>query len=214
MRVTLRGSLALAVLLLAPLVAGSYIGTRAKPADEAPRRADAARLMNDLMSGKAGIGGPFTLTDETGKRVSLSDFEGKVVVLYFGYTFCPDVCPTDLHMIATALDALGADREKVQPVFITLDPERDTPAQLAMYVKSFSPRFVALHGDAKQTRAVATAYKVFFEKVRPPGSSQYVIDHTAFTFIIDPQGNYLGYFPPGTGADRMAAALRDVIEAK
>jgi protein SCO1/2 len=99
----------------------------------------------------------------------------------------------------------------VQPVFITLDPERDTPAQLRAYVKSFSPRFVALSGSENETRAVATSYKVFYEKVRPPGSSHYVIDHTAFTFVIDQQGKYAGFFPPGTRADRMAGVVREVV---
>jgi cytochrome oxidase Cu insertion factor (SCO1/SenC/PrrC family) len=211
MRITRRGWLALGGLFLASAIAAAYVDGRAKLPAEEPRRADAARLMNDLMSGKADIGGPFTLAGEGGKRVSLADFSGKVVVLYFGYTFCPDVCPTDLHTIAAALDALGADRDKVQPVFITLDPERDTPAQLAAYVKSFSPRFVPLSGTEQETRAVATAYKVFYEKVRPPGSSHYVIDHTAFTFIIDQQGKYAGFFPPGTGADRMTGVVRELV---
>jgi protein SCO1/2 len=210
-RVSKRGWFALAALFLASAIAAAYLDARGTPSGEAPRRADAARLMNDLMSGKGDIGGPFTLAGEGGKRVSLAGFSGKVVVLYFGYTFCPDVCPTDLHTIAAALDALGADRDKVQPVFITLDPERDTPAQLAAYVKSFSPRFVALSGTDKETRAVASAYKVFYEKVRPPGSSQYVIDHTAFTFIIDQQGKYAGFFPPGTGADRMTGVVRELV---
>ena len=169
--------------------------------------------MQELMSGKADIGGPFTLTDERGTRVSLSDFRNKVVVLYFGYTFCPDVCPTDLHAIAAMLDTLGPVRDKVQPVFITLDPDRDTPAQLASYVKSFSPQFVTLHGTESETRAVADAYRVFYEKVRPPQSSRYAIDHTAFIYLIDQEGKYAGFFPPGTTFDRMAAVVRDVIRS-
>jgi cytochrome oxidase Cu insertion factor (SCO1/SenC/PrrC family) len=204
----------LAPLLAAVSVAAAYRVGREEPADQAPRRVDAARLMNDLMSGKADVGGPFTLADESGARVSLADFRGKVVVLYFGYTFCPDVCPTDLLAIAAMVNALGADQEKVQPVFVTLDPERDKPAQLASYVKSFSPRFVALSGNEAETRAVATLYKVFYEKVLPPGSSYSVIDHTAFTYIVDTQGKYAGFFPPGTGADRMTTVVRDLIDAR
>lgn len=208
-----RGWLALAALLLATsIAAGGYLFVRNERPDPELRRADAARLMNDLMSGTPDIGGPFTLADENGTRVSLADFRGKVVVLYFGYTFCPDVCPTDLHTIASMLAALGDDRHKVQPVFITLDPQRDTPAQLTRYVKSFDPSFVTLSGTEKETRAVATAYKVFFEKVQPAGASHYVIDHTAFTYIVDQQGKYAGFFPPGTGFDRMTSVVRELIE--
>lgn len=170
--------------------------------------------MNELMSGTAPVGGPFTLVDTSGKHVSLGDFRGKVVVLYFGYTFCPDVCPTDLLAIAGMLEKPGFHRDKVQAVFVTLDPTRDKPAQLAQYVPSFSPRIVALSGSESEVRAVATAYKVFYEKVRPPGSTHDVIDHTAFTYIIDPQGNYAGFFPPGTGAERMSAVVRDILDAK
>lgn len=214
MRRRARVLLVVAAVLLATVVAGAYMNARDTPVDPDARRADAARLMNDLMSGNTPVGAPFTLADETGRRVSLADFRGKVVVLYFGYMFCPDVCPTDLLTIATVLKTLGAEAQKVQPVFVTLDPGRDKPAELARFVKSFSPRFVALRGSEAETREVATAYKVFYEKVLPPGSGQYVIDHTAFTFIVDAEGQYAGFFPPGTGADRMTLVVRDVLAAR
>jgi cytochrome oxidase Cu insertion factor (SCO1/SenC/PrrC family) len=204
----------LAALVLLIAIGAVCTAGRFKPPDENPRRADAARLMNDLMSGKSVIGGPFTLRDEAGNRVSLADFRGKVVVLYFGYTFCPDVCPTDLHAIAAMLASLGADQDKVQPMFITLDPERDTRAKLAMYVKSFDPRFVTLSGSESDTRSVATAYKVFFEKVRPTGASYYLIDHSAFTYLIDGHGNYVGFLPPGTSGERMTSVVRELVDAR
>lgn len=214
MGVTRPGTIALGALSMAIAIAIVYAAMRESSPAENVRRADAAGLMNELMSGTAAVGGPFTLTNAFGKRVSLADFRGKVVVLYFGYTFCPDVCPTDLLAIARLLDTPGVDREQVQPVFVTLDPARDTPAQLATYVQSFSPRIVALSGTESEVRAVATSYKVFYEKVRPPGSAHYVIDHTAFIYIIDPQGNYAGFFPPGTGVERMSAVVREIAEAK
>ena len=214
MPIVLRGRLTLAVLAIALVVAAGYIAWRPAQSDEAPRRVDAARLMNDLMSGKVPVGGPFTLTDQRGKRVSLTDFRGKVVALYFGYTFCPDACPTDLIAIAGMIELLGVDGAKVQPVFVTLDPERDTPARLGPYVESFNPRFVALSGDARETRDVATTYKVFFEKVQQPGAGNYLIDHTAFIYIIDAQGNYAGFIPPGTSGERMATLVREVLAAK
>ena len=202
-------AIALAGIAASGAIAAGYAVTRDAPRVETPRRVDAARLMNDLMAGTGTIGGPFALSDTSGRRVTLADFRGKIVVLYFGYTFCPDVCPTDLVTIAKAIDALGADRDKVQPLFVTLDPERDTPQQLAAYVKSFSPRIVALTGTPEEIRGVALLYRVFYEKVREKGSKHYVIDQTAFTYVIDADGAYAGFFPPGTGAERMAAVVRE-----
>ncbi len=183
---------------------------REKPAEEVGR-AEAARLMNDLMSGKARVGGPFTLTDQYGSARSLADFRGKLVLLYFGYTFCPDVCPTDLLAIGRLIHALGREGETVQPVFVTLDPERDTQAILGNYATAFHPRFVALRGSEQETRRIATAYKVYYEKVTPPGSGTYVIDHTAFIFLLDREGRYVAFFPPGTTVERMAVMVREAL---
>jgi cytochrome oxidase Cu insertion factor (SCO1/SenC/PrrC family) len=175
------------------------------------RRAEAARLMNDLMSGKAVVGGPFTLTDQHGNRKTLADFRGKIVLLYFGYTFCPDVCPTDLSAIARLISMLGADGDTLQPIFITLDPERDTQEVLRNYVAAFNPRFVALRGTEDEVRRIATAYKIYFEKVSTAGSSTYVIDHMAFIFLLDREGKYIAFFPPGTPSDRMAIMVRELL---
>jgi protein SCO1/2 len=206
-----RGRWKFAVLAVA-LIAGAaaFFHFRERPPEET-RRADAARLMNDLMSGKAQVGGPFTLTDQYGKPRSLRDFRGKFVLLYFGYAFCPDVCPTDLAAMAQAIRALGPEGEKVQPVFVTLDPERDTQELLRGYVAAFHPRFVALRGTEDEVRRVATAYKVYFEKVQPPGSGVYLVDHMAFVFLLDRDGRFLAFFPPGTSAERMAAMVREVL---
>jgi len=167
--------------------------------------------MYDLMSGKAQLGGPFTLEDQYGKRRSLADFQGKLVLLYFGYTFCPDVCPTDLAAMAQAIRALGAEGNMLQPIFVTLDPERDTREILRNYAAAFHPRFVALRGSEEEVRHVATAYKVYFEKVRPPGSSVYLIDHMAFVFLLDRDGRYVAFFPPGTSAERMAVMVGEAL---
>src|SRR6266568_9250730 len=200
------------VLLAVALIggAGAFLQFREKPFEEA-RREDAARLMNDLMSGKAQVGGPFTLEDQYGKRRSLADFRGKPVLLYFGYTFCPDVCPTDLAAMAQAIRTLDAAGKVLQPIFITLDPERDTREILRNYAVAFHPRFVALRGSEEEIRRVAAAYKVYFEKVRPPGSSVYLIDHMAFVFLLDRDGKYVAFFPPGTSAERMATMVREVL---
>jgi cytochrome oxidase Cu insertion factor (SCO1/SenC/PrrC family) len=184
------------------------------PAQSEARSAEAARFMNELMVGKVPIGAPFTLTDQNGRRASLSDFRGKVVLLYFGYTFCPDVCPTDLAVIAEAIRSLGKSGEQVQPLFVTLDPARDTPELLRHYAAAFHPRLVALAGTEDEVRAVATAYKVFFEKVKPPGFATYAIDHSAYTFLLDRGGKYVLFFPPGTPSPRMSLKLREELAVK
>ena len=167
--------------------------------------------MNELMSGKAQVGGPFTLIDQYGKTRSLDEFRGSLVLLYFGYTSCPDVCPTDLAAIGAMLRSLGPQAEAVQPIFVTLDPERDTPGVLREYVASFHPRFVALRGSEEETRQVALSYKLFYEKVPEPKSGPYLIDHAAFTFLIDRGGRYVAFFPPGTKAERMAVMVRETL---
>ena len=178
---------------------------------EEPSRADAARFMNELMSGKAQVGGPFTLTDQNGNRRSLGDFRGKLVLLYFGYTFCPDVCPTDLAAMARLMALLGADADQLQPVFVTLDPARDTAELLREYVAVFDARFVALRGTEAETQRVATRYKTYFEKVPVAGSDAYFIDHTAFIYLLDRQGRYVSFFPPGTTPERMQVMVREAL---
>lgn len=177
----------------------------------APRRADAAKLMDELMSGKVPVGGEFSLTDARGKRVRLADFRGRIVLLYFGFTTCPDICPTDLLAIGDAVKSLGPEGDAVQPLFVTLDPKRDTRAVIGAYAASFHPRFIALTGSEAQVRRVATSFKVFFEKVPLAGPAKYTIDHAAFTFMLDRQGKYVGVFPPGTPPDRMASVVRDEL---
>jgi cytochrome oxidase Cu insertion factor (SCO1/SenC/PrrC family) len=169
--------------------------------------------MGELMSGKTAVGGPFTLADPSGAPRSLADFRGKIMLLYFGYAGCPDVCPTDLARIGETLKLLGAEEKSVQALFITLDPERDTPAVLREYAAAFHPRLVALRGGESETRRIATSYKVFYEKVPQPGGG-YFIDHAAFTFLLDREGRYVAFFPPGTHADRMAVMVREALAGR
>ena len=132
--------------------------------DIAPDQVAAAQMMDDLMYGRGTIGGPFTLTDQNGRQRSDSDFRGKLLIVYFGYTFCPDVCPADLMAITQALDALGPAADGVQPIFITVDPERDTKV-LGEYVRAFHKSLIGLTGSPEQIRKVANAYKAFYAKV-------------------------------------------------
>ena len=198
--------------LAAALAAAAVLLAACEPAPP-ERRADAARLMGELMSGKHPVGGPFVLADPAGRRVALADLRGRLVLLYFGYAGCPDVCPTDLALIGQALRELGAAAAEVQPLFITLDPQRDTPAVLREYAAAFHPRMLALTGTEAEIRRVATDYKVFFEKVPLPGTQTYAIDHTPYTFLLDREGRFATLFPPGTQADRMGFMLREQLAA-
>ena len=166
------------------------------------------------MSGKAEVGGDFTLTDSQGRRRSLTEFRGKWVLLYFGFTTCPDVCPTDLMEVGKAVRDLGARAERVQPLFVTLDPERDRPAVVGEYAAAFHPRLIGLTGTAEETARVARRYKVFWERVAVPGGLGYTIDHAAFTYLIRPDGKYQGIILPGTPADRIRLVVSDAIDAE
>jgi len=192
------------------LVSAVFASENGDPATT--RSPEAGRLMGELMSGKVPVGAPFALPDAFGKLRSLEEFRGRLVLLYFGYTGCPDVCPTDLAFIAAALRSLGKEADAVQPVFVTLDPVRDTPQILREYAAAFDARFVALRGREDETRRIARAWKVYYEKVPQPGGA-YLIDHTAFTFVLDRRGRYAALFPPGTAADRMVVMLRELLEA-
>jgi protein SCO1/2 len=196
-------SLALAGLLLLGVALIGYAQT-------AQSRAESTRLMSELMSGKGQVGGPFTLLDQTGKKRSLAEFKGKVVLIYFGYMFCPDICPTDLSNLAGLLKRLGKDSEQVQAIFITLDPARDTPELIGKYAQHFDKRILSLRGTEQQTKQVATQYKTFYEKVSLKGD-QYVIDHTAFIYIMNRAGKYLAFFPPGTSPERMEIMVREAL---
>jgi cytochrome oxidase Cu insertion factor (SCO1/SenC/PrrC family) len=168
----------------------------------------ATELIEGLLSGRAPVGGPFELTDQTGHRRTDADFRGKLVVLYFGYTYCPDVCPTELQSISLALDRLGAAAEAVQPLFITVDPERDTPARLADFVPSFHPRLIGLTGSLAEIRKTAIAYRTFFAKNNAATRGDYSVDHTGFIYLVGKDGRYLGFLPPGLAPDAIADAIR------
>jgi cytochrome oxidase Cu insertion factor (SCO1/SenC/PrrC family) len=162
--------------------------------------------------GRALVGGPFALTDQNGKRVTDKDFRGRYTLVFFGFTMCPDVCPSALQVMAAALDKLGAKGQQLTPVFITVDPERDTPAQLAGYVKSFHPRLVGLTGTPADIEAVTKAYRVYVKKVSDPKSSAgYTFDHSAIIYLMGPDGAYLAHFTHATNPDAMAERLGKLL---
>jgi protein SCO1/2 len=162
--------------------------------------------------GQALIGGPFSLTDHTGKRVTDRDFRGRYMLVFFGFTFCPDVCPSGLQTIAAALDKLGPKAKEITPLFITVDPERDTPAQLATYVESFHPRLVGLTGTPAEIDAVIKAYRVYAKKVVDPKSTAgYTFDHSTFIYVMGPDGAYRTHFTHATSVDVMAERLAKLL---
>lgn len=154
----------------------------------------------------------FSLPDVDGKVRTIADFKGKAVLVFFGFAQCPDVCPTTMAELAQVKKQLGADGERIQGVFITVDPERDTPEVLKGYVQNFDPSFVALRGTPEQTLAAAKAFKIFYEKVpgKTPGS--YTVNHTAASYVFDPQGRVRLYVRYGSGPDALAADFRQLLQ--
>ena len=155
------------------------------------------------------IGGPFHLVDQNGTAVTDADYRGRWMLMYFGYTFCPDVCPTELQTIAGSLDKLGAEADKVAPLFITVDPARDTPAVLAKYVALFGHRIVGLTGTPDEIAAAARAFRVYYAKAPVGGAATYLMDHSSFVYLLDPKGRLAALFNQDTSADDLAAGIRE-----
>ena len=153
----------------------------------------------------------FALTDVGGARRTLADYRGKAVVVFFGYTHCPDVCPTTLAQLAQARRLLGADADRVQVLFVTLDPDRDTPQLLSRYVPAFDPSFVGLTGNQQQITAAAREFRVLFEKVAGSTPDSYTLDHTSGSFVFDPKGHVRLYVPAQATADKIASDLKRLL---
>ncbi len=162
----------------------------------------------------ADVGGAFTLVNSSGQRVSEADFLGKSMLVYFGYSYCPDVCPYSLQMMASALDTLGADKARITPVFISIDPARDTPQSLAAYEtsNSFPDGLVGLTGTADEIKAVAKAYAVYFKKIGE--GDDYLMDHTSAIFLMDKRGQYVAVFTHSSSVDDIATCLRRHLDSK
>jgi len=162
-------------------------------------------------SGTPDVGGPFELVDQTGARRGDAEFRGRYMLVYFGYTYCPDICPTTLLAMSRALELLGESApdaaEKVVPVFITVDPERDTVEAMAAYAPSFHPALVALTGTPEEIAAAAKAYRVYYAKVEDEASGTYLMDHSSFIFLMGPEGGYVTHFDHLAPPEDIAAGL-------
>lgn len=162
-----------------------------------------------LSSGVAAIGGPFALTDQHGRPFTDRALHGKLALIYFGYTYCPDVCPTELQTVSAALDRLGPAADQVVPVFVTVDPARDTPAVLGAYLKDFNPRLVGLTGTPEQIAAAAKAYRIYYARAGNANAADgYAMDHSNIVYLMGRDGRYLTHFTLTTTPDEMAAAIR------
>ncbi|HVM81503.1 MAG TPA: SCO family protein [Stellaceae bacterium] len=160
--------------------------------------------------GGASLGGPFTLTRADGVTVTESTYRGKWLLIYFGYTYCPDACPTALNAIAEAMEKLGPAATNVQPLFITIDPARDTPAVVGEYVKAFDPRIVGLTGTEGQIAAVATEYQVYYKRRETEGGP-YLMDHTSLIYVVDPAGKLVRFFGGSSSGERIAQHLLELM---
>lgn len=163
-------------------------------------------------SPQAGPGGPFTLVDTTGRPFTEAGLKGRWSIVFFGFTFCPDVCPTTLDTLGRTLDLLGPDGKKVQIIFVSVDPERDTPAQMAAYLDNpaFPPGVVGLTGTPEQVAAVARAYKVYYEK-QGEGDA-YLINHSSISYLMDPSGQFARVLPYGMAPEALAGQVRDAMK--
>lgn len=164
-------------------------------------------------TGKALIGGPFSLLDASGKRVTEKDFAGRPLLVYFGFTNCPDVCPAGLQVIAAALDRLGDKAKDVSTIFVTVDPDRDTPQVVGKYAASFHRSIVGLSGSPEDIAAVTKAYRVYAKKVPDETNpNEYNVDHSSFMYLMDRNGEYRQHFPHSVDAGDLAGALEKAID--
>ncbi|MCW5666961.1 MAG: SCO family protein [Piscinibacter sp.] len=180
--------------------------------DRAAAPADKLQFKGVDITG-ADYGRTLSLPDQDGTLRTLADFKGKVVVIFFGYTQCPDVCPTTMAELAQVKKSLGPDGDKVQGIFVSVDPERDTPQLLKAYMANFDPSFVALRGTPEQTAAAAKEFKVFYAKVPGKTEGSYTVDHTAGSYLFDPQGRLRVFVRYGTGAEALTADLKTLLGA-
>ena len=172
------------------------------------------RLDRQQGSGVALVGGPFTMTDQNGRRVTEKDFLGKHMLVFFGYTYCPDICPTELQVMMAALDQLGPDAEKVQPVFVSIDPARDTPEVMKAYVENFGSRLIGLTGSPDEVAAMAKAYRAYYAKSGDTSSPDaYLMDHSSIIYLMGTDGRFVKHFAYTTDTGRLAGELREQLEA-
>jgi cytochrome oxidase Cu insertion factor (SCO1/SenC/PrrC family) len=171
-----------------------------------------SNTLTNADKGVALVGGPFTMVNQKGETVTDKTFLGKPMLLFFGFTFCPDICPTEMQVMAAALDDLGDAGADIQPIFVTIDPERDTPEVMANYVANFGPRFTGLTGSPAQIAEMARQYRVFYSKQEnPKDPANYLMDHSSIIYLMDAQGKFLKHFSYTTDAKALGEGLRQAL---
>ena len=166
------------------------------------------QLGHTIVSGQIAVGGPYALTDQDGRPRTRADFRGKYQLIYFGYTFCPDVCPTTLAIMAAALDKLGPAQDRIVPIFITIDPQRDKPQVMKKYLAAFGPRFVGLTGSPQEIAQVEKEYRVFAKRQPLPDGS-YGMDHSSVIYLLEPDGKLVSFYDDAASPDDLAKNLRE-----
>ena len=204
------------LLLSTLLLLSALTGCSDKPAGEGGQMTLTPASTTFKNSDVTGLGyaRDFALNDHDGKPRTLADFKGKAVVMFFGYTHCPDVCPTTMSEMAAVMKQLGPDADRVQVLFVTLDPERDKPELLKAYVPGFDPRFIALSGDQEATARVAKEFKVFYQKSPGKTPDSYTMDHTAASYVFDPQGRARLFVRHGQGPEPIVHDLKILLAGK
>ena len=193
-----RQAVILGLLLVAAIMAGIFLW---RASDALPG------IGRTMTSGRIAVGGPYKLTDQDGKPRASTDFGGKYQLIYFGYTFCPDVCPTTLALVAAALDKLGPDQDRIVPVFITIDPARDKPEVLKKYLAAFGPRFVGLTGSDAEIAAVEKEFRVYARK-QPLAGGNYGMDHSSVLYLMGPDGKMISFYDDVTEPEKLAKAIK------
>lgn len=169
----------------------------------------------ERVSGTPLIGGPFELVAHDGSIVTDETFRGTYMLIYFGFTYCPDVCPTELQVMSGAMDLLGDKADRVRPLLVSVDPERDTVEMMAQYVANFHPRLMGLTGTPEQIAVAASAYRVYYEKVEDPNSNaEYTMDHSSVVYLMGPDGSFAAHFGPGTGPEKMAEKIQSLLNSE
>ena len=193
-----RQAVILGLLLVAAIVAGTLLW---RASDTLPG------VGRTIISGRIAVGGPYRLTDQDGEPRASTDFGGKYQLIYFGYTFCPDVCPTTLALVAAALDKLGPDQDRIVPVFITIDPARDKPEILKKYLAAFGPRFVGLTGSDEEIAKVEKEFRVYARK-QPLAGGTYGMDHSSVLYLMAPDGKLVSFYDDVTEPEKLAKDLK------
>lgn len=165
-------------------------------------------------SGTPLIGGPFTMLNQSGETVTEKSYAGKYMLLFFGFTKCGDVCPTELQVMAAAFTEMGASSDQITPIFVSVDPDRDTPSVMADYVKNFHPRLQGLTGSTEQLAAFTKDYHIFYQKVpNPKDPKDYEMDHSSILYLMGPNGKFIKHFPYTTDAKTLAEQLKSVLKS-